>query len=68
MEDPRLGVWGKLYARCRGGLAPAEALPQTLRHQLFRELRGRGLTVVEIAALTMSTEYTVDRILNMEDS
>jgi hypothetical protein len=55
----------RLYELCKLGLVPAEVLPQTHRHQLFRELKRRGMTVREIAALTMTTDYTVARILEL---
>lgn len=65
--DGEAPSWRGMTDRVRRGLAPAEVLPQTVRHRLFRELRDEGMTVPKIAALTMTTEYTVARILGYQD-
>lgn len=67
MERGLLAAQRALYGLAERGLAPAEALTQTLRHQLFRELWSRSMTVTEIAALTMTTEYTVVRCLRTKE-
>jgi hypothetical protein len=53
-----------MYERALAGEMPAEALPRHLRHQLLMQLHDRGLSLDEIAELTMTDSVVVARILN----
>lgn len=52
-----------LWAACRAGREPAEALPTRLRAQLLVVLVRSGLSVAEVGHRTRMSEYTVRRIL-----
>lgn len=54
----------RLFALCRKGQAPAEALCTEDRERLLRLLWKRGWSVTEIASHTKLTPYTTARILD----